>query len=56
VQRIGSRLAIVVPAGTKARRIFEVTGIASEAFVFESLDEALAKDSESGVAHCRKSL
>jgi anti-sigma B factor antagonist len=42
VQRIGSRLAIVVPIGTKARRIFEVTGIANMAFVYPSLDEALA--------------
>ncbi len=42
VSRIGPRLGVVVPPGTIARRLFEVTGMANQPFVFGSLDDALA--------------
>ncbi len=42
VSRIGPRLAVVAPPGTIARRLFEVTGMANQPFVFGSLDDALA--------------
>jgi anti-anti-sigma factor len=41
VQRIGPRIGVVVPPGTVARRLFEISGIASQPFVFGSLDDAL---------------
>jgi anti-anti-sigma factor len=41
VQRIGARLAVVVPPGSLSRRIFEVTGLATQPFVFDSVTEAL---------------
>jgi hypothetical protein len=40
--RIGPRLGVVVPPGTIARRLFEVTGMANQPFVFGTLDDALA--------------
>ena len=40
-RRIGLRLAVVVPPGTMVRRIFEITGIANEPYVFGSVEEAL---------------
>lgn len=42
VSRIGPRLGVVVPRGTIVRRLFEVTGMANQPFVFGSLDDALA--------------
>jgi anti-anti-sigma factor len=40
--RIGTRLGVIVPPGSVSRRIFEVSGLAAQPFVFDSLAEALA--------------
>jgi len=40
--RIGTRLGVIVPPGSLSRRIFEVSGLAGQPFVFDSLAEALA--------------
>ncbi len=42
VERIGNRLGVVVPAGSTASRLFEITGLAKASFVFGSLEAALA--------------
>lgn len=41
VHRIGTRFAVIVPPGSLSRRIFEVAGLATQPFVFDSLAEAL---------------
>jgi anti-anti-sigma factor len=45
VSRIGPRLGVIVPPGTIARRLFELTGMANQPFVFGSLDDALGSAS-----------
>ena len=42
VNRIGSRLAVVVPPNTIQHRVFEITGLVGQPFIFDTLDDALA--------------
>jgi anti-anti-sigma factor len=39
--RIGTRLGVVAPPGSLSRRIFDVAGLGTQPFVFDSVAEAL---------------
>jgi len=39
---LGEGFAVVVPPGTQTRRIFDITGLAHQMDVFDSVEEALA--------------